>query len=138
MCFAVKYKGPTGKLEEVYAGKGAQVPVVNKAGEAQLVRWGRDKKELGNGFAHHCARIESIEAGKWSWLQPRAVSVDISEFADWGTDGQVHWHVVPGEQGVRGALIQDSDVLRVYVITEPVPLEVAKWSKGGRWPRVTS
>jgi len=138
MCFAVKFTGKNQEKKTVYVGQEAQVPVINSSGAVQLVRWGRDKKEEGKAFAHHCARMESIEAGKWSWLQPKAVNMQIEEFADWGTDGQVHWHVVPDGHSIRGALIQDGETLRAYVVTEPVIAEMAKYSKGGRWPRVVA
>lgn len=136
MCFAVKYKGKNNEKKTVYVGQDAEIPVVKSDGEIELVRWGRDKKEDGKGYAHHCARLESIEAGKWSWLHPKAVNIAVEEFADWGRDRQVHWHVVPENQAIRGALIQDGETLRAYVVTEPAPEELLKFFKGGRQPRI--
>ena len=137
MCFAIKYTGKNHEKKTVYSGKDAVVPVINSQGDKQLVRWGRDKKEDGKAYSHHCARLESIESGKWEHLHTKAVNISIEEFADWGADGKVHWHVIPEGHAVRGALIQDGDTLRAYVVTEPVLPEMAKYSKGGRWPRVT-
>ena len=136
MCFAVKYTGPSGQSQEVYVGKNAQIPVYTVAGEIEAVRWGRQKTEPGKAYAHHCARLESINIGKWDWLAPKAVSLAVEGFADWGTDKQVHWHDVPQGKAIRGALVQDQGTLRVYVVTEPVPGHLAHWSKGGRWPRL--
>lgn len=137
MCFAVKFTAK-GQQQTVYTSKDSTIPVVQSNGDTQMVRWGRDKKEPGQSFAHHCARIESINAGKWSWLKPKAVNLDIEEFADWGSDNQVHWHVVPEQHSLRGALVQDGNILRVYIVTEPVIESMKQYSKGDRWPRIVS
>lgn len=136
MCFAVKYTNKNKEQKTVYVGIDTLVPVVKSDNEIELVRWGRTKAESGKSFKHHCARMESIEAGKWSWLQPKAVSIAIDEYADYGKDNEVHWHKLKAGEFLRGALIQDEGTLRVYVVTEPALPEVLEMYKGGRSPRV--
>jgi len=136
MCFAVTYKGPEEKT--VYAGKNAMVPVLDADGVIESIRWGRVKSEPGRAVAHHCARIESIRAGKWKWLKPERVRILATSFLDWTVDKQQHWNTLEDNQALWGALVQDGDTPRVYVVTMPVPEEFKHLSKGGRWPKVAT
>ncbi len=136
MCFAVKYKGPGSTEMQVYVGKAAQLPVLFKGGEFRLVKWGKAESESGRGFNTYWAKLESIEAQKWSRLKPKAVDIPVFEFAEYGTDSQAHWHPVPEGQVLRGAFVVDEGIERVYVVTVPAWPEVAHLTKKGRWPRI--
>ena len=138
MCFAVKFTHKNQKQKTVYVSKDAMIPVIKSDGGTELVRWGRAKTDEGKAFPHHCARLESIEAGEWDWLHPRGCNLAIDEYADYGTDGKVHWHKVHNDFMVRGALLNDEGVFRAYVVTIPAPVEALHMYKGGRMPKVIS
>lgn len=141
MCYAVRYKKKSQNStqepeEDIYIGSKAMIPVRQKDGGIRMVRWGKTKTETGQAYDTYWARLESLQANKWSRLQPIAVDIPVIAFAEHKPDNSSEWHELQSGLVIRGAYINDQGTERVYVVTIPVPAELASFSKKGRWPRV--
>ena len=106
----------SGAVRSVYWGRSEPVlPVLLSDGESsdevpQLFLWGNRNKDLSlpqTGWA----RMESIAAGKWSYLRPAPVIIPVTHGVEKGK-----WFDIT--HGIRGLLVARGDLQRVYMLTE--------------------
>lgn len=71
---------------------------------------------------------ESLEAGKWRWLEPERIEIP----ADYGYDKGVWYQVT---QGIRGVLVHDEqDRPHAYVLTVPASHYYKIMTRSARMP----
>jgi hypothetical protein len=88
----------------------ALLPVLHH-GDNKLMEWG-NKKSRGLPRTGFC-KLESLEAGKWKWLNPEPVRI----LASSGRSNGVWFQV---RQGIRGILVHDEDErAHCYMLTQP-------------------
>lgn len=95
-------------------------------GELRLFDWGNRDNTLKlpkTGWV----RIESLEAGKWDYLRPRAVIIPVFQ----GLEKKVWFGI---DQGLRGYLVQRGDLARVYMLTLPPTEEYQALTGHNRMP----
>jgi hypothetical protein len=122
-----------GVVRSVYWGRGAPVvPAVIGEGEEeeiaipQLFMWGNRDKDLplpATGWA----RVESLEAGKWSYLRPVPVVIPVTYGVEKG-----RWF--PIEHGIRGVLVERDDLQRVYMLTREATPDFLDATRHERMP----
>lgn len=89
--------------------KGALLPIEHH-GEHKLVAWGNQGEDLPK--TGYC-KLESLEDGKWQWLNPEPVRI-IASFA-WSKGV---WFQV--RQGIRGILVYDrAEKPHCFLLTQP-------------------
>ncbi len=91
-----------------------------------LVCWGNRDKAAPfpqTGWA----RIDSITAGKWSYLRPKPVLIPVSYGVEKG-----RWF--PIEQGIRGVLVQRGGQERVYMLTDNASPDFLQATRHERMP----
>ena len=125
----------TGQVRSLYWQKGQPVlPVLAGDSESEgdgspgltLVRWGNRDKEAPfpqTGWA----RVDSIEAGKWSHLRPRPVLIPVSYGVEKGK-----WF--PIDSGIMGVLVQRKGEERVYMLTGDATPEFLDVTRHERMP----
>ncbi len=123
----------TGQVKSVYWQRGEPVLPVQTDAEQEdgspgitLVRWGNRDKAAPfpqTGWA----RIDSIEAGKWSHLKPRPVVIPVSYGVEKG-----RWF--PIESGIMGVLVERKGEERVYMLTDEATPEFLGVTKHERMP----
>lgn len=91
-----------------------------------LMRWGNRDKAAPfppTGWA----RMESIEAGKWSYLKPRPVLIPVSYGVEKGK-----WFTI--STGIKGVAVQRDGEERVYMLTGEAAPEFLSVTKHPRMP----
>src|SRR5262245_20024745 len=95
-------------------------------GDLQLFDWGNRDESLKlpkTGWV----RIESLQAGKWSYLRPREVVIPAFQ----GVEKKVWFGV---KHGIRGYLVHRGDEQRVYMLTLPPTPEYRALTGHDRMP----
>lgn len=98
------------ELRIYYASSNAWLPILLH-GENRLVKWGNTKnfKLPKTGFC----KKESLEAGKWQWLNPVPIAILASSALVNGIWFQVR-------QGIQGVLLtSESGTQHGYIVTQP-------------------
>lgn len=100
------------ELHFMYTDPVVQLPVL-VGGEVVIYEWGnRGNKESKLPRTGWC-RIESLQAGKWRWLEPEPVDIP----ADFGLEKGVWFQI---NEGLRGVLVHDEiERPHVYMLTQP-------------------
>lgn len=122
-----------GRVRSVYWQRGEPVlPVLANYGEGDgssgllLMRWGNRDKAAPfppTGWA----RMDSIEAGKWSYLKPRPVLIPASYGVEKGK-----WF--PIKSGIMGVAVQRNGEERVYMLTREATPDFLEVTKHARMP----
>lgn len=123
----------TGQVRSLYWQRGEPVlPVLTEDAEEDdpeglvLLRWGNRDKAAPfpqTGWA----RIDSIEAGRWSHLRPKPVVIPVSYGVEKGK-----WF--PIESGIMGVLVERKGEERVYMLTDQATPEFLDVTKHERMP----
>ncbi len=123
----------TGQVRSLYWQRGEPLlPVQTDYGEdygspgLALMHWGnRDKASPfpQTGWA----RIDSIEAGKWSYLKPRPVLIPVTYGVEKGK-----WFTI--STGIMGVAVQRGDEERVYMLTDEAAPDFLRATKHPRMP----
>ena len=114
-----------GRIESFFWQKDAVLPVDSKDGE-QLILWGNKDEEIRlpkTGWA----KEESLQAGKWDYLQPELVDIPI----DQGYEKKAWFDF---KNGTKGIVIQKGDDKRVYMITKEASAEYKEETGHDREP----
>lgn len=75
-----------------------------------------------------CCNNESLEAGRWSWLEPQPVEIPASYVWHKGV-----WYQAVG--GIRGILVYDAlGIPHVYVLTQPASHYYKVMTRSDRMP----
>ncbi len=124
-----------GAVRSVYWGKNEPVlpaimgEALDGAGEdsvPKLFLWGNRNKELPlppTGWA----RLESIEAGKWSYLRPVPVVIPVTHGVEKGK-----WFNI--SHGIRGLLVERDGLQRVYMLTRESNPDFLEMTRHARMP----
>ena len=144
MCAAIEYLG-----KKIYfRDEGPQLPVLLKAtpdkGE-QCVRWipwgvayGSSSKRSAPLPEGACARLESIQQGRWKKWHGHPVKIPVERFMERGADKSEHWFDLQEGEVLQGCLAENlaagRDLMAVYVVTIPALPEFAQIHD--RWPRI--
>ena len=72
-------------------------------------------------------RAESLEAGKWNYLRPRAITIPVFQ----GVEKKVWFGI---DYGIRGFLVARDGVERVYMLTVPPSPEYKELTGHDRMP----
>lgn len=104
--------GSEPELQFSYRDKIPQLPVLWN-GQLQIVSWGNRDDKASRLPRTGWARIESIESGKWAWLQPEPVDIP----AVFGLEKGVWYQIT---EGMRGVIVRNEQRQpRVYMLTQP-------------------
>lgn len=92
-----------------------------------LFEWGNRDKNIKlpkTGWAKN----ESIERGKWKYLNPKKVKIPATK----GYEKQV-WFDLKGD--IEGILVEKNDTKRVYMVTKEADINYLKKTKHNRMPK---
>jgi hypothetical protein len=123
-----------GQVRSVYWQKAEPVLPVIEEGDGEggqeqapkLLRWGNRDKEAPfpqTGWA----RLESIEAGKWRHMKPRAAMIPVSYGVEKG-----NWFTI--KNGIAGLVVQKDGEDRVYMLTREADPEFYEVTHHDRKP----
>ncbi len=105
-----------------------------KDGNISLLPWGRRKEQEGKLPLGGWARLDSINAGKWEYVQPTPVKIAVDGFMEKDHNKDSHWFDLEEGQYIQGLVAHYNDEKRVYVVTvDPDPLTRQIHD---RWPRL--
>jgi len=113
------------EIRFVYRDRRRLLPVW-AGGELHIWPWGpgAESRLPQNGWCHQ----ESLEAGRWSWMEPQPVEIPTSYALQNGV-----WYQLIG--GVRGILVYDSQGFpHVYVLTQPASHYYKVMTRSERMP----
>jgi hypothetical protein len=105
-----------GEVEEIwfdYADRSQRIVIPAMVdGELGIYDWGNRSGKAKLPKTGWCQQ-ESLEAGKWRWLNPQPVDIP----ANFGLEKGI-WFAI--EQGIRGILVRDeTQHPHVYMLTQP-------------------
>ncbi|MBN1911011.1 MAG: hypothetical protein JW818_14795 [Pirellulales bacterium] len=102
----------TRELRFTFRDPQAELPVWH-GHRLELVAWGnRDDRASRLPRTGWC-RQESLEAGRWTWLEPEMVEIPAALGLEKGV-----WFLIT--EGIRGVLVRDEHARpRVYMLTQP-------------------
>jgi hypothetical protein len=120
-------RGGETELRFMYTDKVVVLPVLH-AGQHRIYEWGnRGNKESKLPRTGWC-RNESLQAGKWRWLQPEPVEIP----ANLGLEKGVWFHIT---EGLRGIVVNDEQHRpHVYMLTQAASHYYATMTKHDRMP----
>jgi hypothetical protein len=109
---AVREPEASRELRFTYRDPKAELPVWHD-NRLEILAWGnRDDRESRLPRTGWC-RQESLEAGRWSWLQPEMVEIPAALGLEKGV-----WFLIV--EGIRGVLVHDERAQpHVYMLTQP-------------------
>ncbi|MBX3427672.1 MAG: hypothetical protein KF688_18475 [Pirellulales bacterium] len=115
------------EIHFLYTDPRPQLPVLHE-GRIVVYEWGnrgdKDSRLYRTGW---CQR-ESLEAGKWRWLEPEKVVIP----ANFGLEKGVWFHI---EQGIEGIVVRDERQRpRVYMLTQQASHYYQTMTKHDRAP----
>jgi hypothetical protein len=116
----------TGEVETFFWSERPILPAEFE-GAVHLFDWGNREKTIDlprTGWA----RIESLSAGKWNWLNPKEIIIPAAR----GYEKKVWFNIA---KGIHGVLVERDGVERVYMITEPANAKYQNLTKHDRMPK---
>lgn len=120
-----------------FVAPAASIPVLlADTGQVEWVRWGRRKKEPGQGPYGGWARLTTVRAGSWEALQPTRGYVLAERFIQESIRGRrlSQWTPVPDGQAIDCLVIGEGSERVAYVITTTPPPALQKTYS--RWPHL--
>lgn len=132
MCSGIEYQ------DQIHAWKDPEVklPVLNRDGSVSWLTWGA-RHGIPSPFVQGpCARLESIQAGKWDQYQPISVKVPMQRYMERDHKGSPFWVKAEPHQYLQGLVATLSGEQRIYVVTIETP--EAYRHVQPRWPRLVS
>jgi len=110
------------------------LPVLMKGGTISWLKWG-ERHGVQSAFVQGpCARLDSIQAGKWQRFNPTPVKIPITRYMERNQKGAPYWVKVEDGQYLQGLVATVNGEQRVYVVTVDAPPEFRHVQD--RWPRV--
>jgi hypothetical protein len=100
----------SGLVESLFWQSRPVLPVILD-GQIQIIDWGNRQKELRlpqTGWV----RQESLDAGKWNYLQPQPVTIPVLA----GVEQKVWFSI---DHGIQGIMVRQAGSIRVYMLTIP-------------------
>jgi hypothetical protein len=119
-------RGGQEELHFMYPDPIVQLPVLHD-GQLVIYEWG-NRSRKGKLPPTGWCRLDSIEAGKWRWMEPEPVEIP----ANFGLEKGVWFHI---EQGIRGVVVRDEqERAHVYMLTKDASHYYATMTKHDRMP----
>lgn len=118
-----------GYIESKYWDQRPVLPIA-EGEQVKLFDWGNRDKSINlprTGWAMQ----ESLEVGKWDYLNPQQVNI----IADWGYEKGV-WFEIEGE--IAGIKVEKNGIERVYMETKPASSEYKKMTGHDREPVIVT
>ncbi len=113
-----------------------KLPVARKDGSIAWVAWG-ERHGIKSAFVQGpCARLDSIQSGKWDKYSPQPVKIPIQRYMERDIKGAPYWVKVSPGSYLQGLIATINSDRRVYVVTIETPDEFRHVQP--RWPRVIS
>lgn len=130
MCSGIELNG------EMHLWRDAEVklPVLNKDGSISWLFWGERHGVKSSFVQGPCARLDSIQLGKWQRFNPVPVKIPIDRYMERDNKGAPYWVKVQAGQHLQGLVATINDEQRVYVVTVEAPNQFRHVSE--RWPRI--
>lgn len=136
MCGGAEFLVKNEIVKVFFPNPKATLPVVMKNGEPELIPWGRRQDQPGSLPLGGWARLDSIRAGKWNYLNPKPVKLAIHSFMEKDKDKNSHWFDLQEHEFLQGLFVFNQQEQRVYVVTTEAPEETRDIHL--RWPRIIS
>lgn len=130
MCSGIEYDGQL----LVWKDPEVALPVLLRDGSIAYVRWGERHGVVSPFYQGPCARLESIQAGKWRKFNPQPVQIPLTKYMERDAKGKPYWVSVADGEVLQGMIASWAGEQRVYVVTVESPAEFAHIQP--RWPRV--
>lgn len=114
-----------GVIESVFWQARPILPVLFD-NELRVYDWGNRDEKLKlpkTGWV----RVESLDAGKWNYLRPRAITIPVFQ----GVEKRIWFGI---DYGIRGFLVQRDGAERVYMLTLPPTPEYQQLTGHDRMP----
>jgi len=95
-----------------------------------IFEWGNRQKDVDlprTGWA----KMESLEAGRWNWLEPTRVLIPALQGVEKG-----RWFDIEGQ--IAGVLVEREGVERAYMVTVPSSPEYRDLTGHDRMPKIVS
>ena len=135
MCGGVYFQY-LGELQRMYfPNPKAVLPIRTRAGEVQLLPWGRRQQQAGKLPLGGWARLDAIHAGRWDRWFPRPVKLPVHSFMEKDIAGNSHWYDLMAGQFIQGLVARNDAERRVYIVTITPEMSDAVHE---RWPRIIS
>ena len=134
MCGGVNYTIEGKKVNIYFPNPEAKLPILMKDGGIGLYSWGRRKEQAGRLPLGGWARLESIKAGKWDYMQTRPVKIPVNMFMEKDHNKESCWFDMEEGTYLQGLFASLNDESRIYVVTVE-PDEITKQIHD-RWPRI--
>lgn len=131
MCSAVE----VGDLIIAFNEAEARLPVLGRHGDLHWLRWGESHGVTGSPWvAGPCARLDSIQAGKWDKYAPVPVKLAVGRYMERNASGKPYWGKLAEGEYLQGLVAVIGRERRVYVVTVDTP---PRWRHVSlRWPRI--
>ncbi|RZU45182.1 hypothetical protein EV700_1997 [Fluviicoccus keumensis] len=110
------------------------LPVLLRNGDVRWLRWGERHGVPSPWIAGPCARLDSIQAGKWDRYQPVPVKLPVRRYMERNARNKPYWVRLNEGEYLQGLAARVGDEVRVYVVTVDTPAAYRHVSD--RWPRV--
>ena len=118
--------GECNEIHFMHDERNRMLPVFHD-GQLIVCEWGNCSSVSKLQRIGWCSQ-ESIEAGKWRWLEPQQIEIP----ADYGYDRGVWYQVT---QGIRGVLVRDErDRPHAYILTVPASHYYKIMTRSSRMP----
>ena len=135
MCGGVYYSHKGQEVRVFFPNPRAMLPVKTRAGDIQLLPWGRRRKQIGKLPMGGWARLDSVYAGRWDRWFPVPVKLPVLSFMEKDIEGKDHWYELPRGQYLQGLVARNNHEQRIYVVTIEPEQEDAIHD---RWPKIVS
>lgn len=111
-----------------------KLPVRLRNGDITWIRWG-ELHGRQSSFVHGpCARLDSIQSGKWDRFQPHPVKIPLARYMERDSRGAPVWIKVNPDQHLQGLIATWQGEQRIYVVTVETPKNFRHMQP--RWPRL--
>ena len=143
MCGSVKYEVPGDDEKVITIGYGnphAALPAYRPsiANGIEWVQWGRRENQLeAQGLpVTGWARMDTILKGSWDKYRPEFVNIVVQQFSEKGDNNKRYWFDIDEGYALAGLIAHSESASRLFVITTPVPDELAYIHD--RWPKIVN
>ncbi len=143
MCGSIKYSvlGHEDKVITIgYGNPHAALPVHRPsiANGIEWVQWGRRENQLeAQGLpVTGWARMDTIVKGGWDKYRPEFVKITVQQFSEKGDNNNRYWFDIDDGYAIEGLIAHSESASRLFVITTPVPDELAYIHD--RWPKIVN
>jgi hypothetical protein len=133
MCLSVCYTDEERIVIASFAEAGAQLPIRTKAGASLYLPWGRRLGENGVLPLGGVIQSEALKRGAWNYYLPKAIKLPLVKFLEADIENRTHWFDVTAGQWIQGAILQEGNEQRVYIVTI---IPTLKNNPYPQWPRI--